>query len=227
MASAGPSERPAGSEPAVPRNILSELQQLPRARAFPPLLGMKRARDPAATAGADAGAAYQLSAHAALFAAKPKQLQQPLDPTGLLLMEAANQLNNLVKVQLQRRMLRLASRGRGVASASDSESECEDEEAAAVGSPGSLHAAASDAAASVGGLSSTGGAPSVAASLPESAPISLSRCKRLCLERQYAIDLSGHCIMDGVRVPLPPPDALELKAAAPSQGAALPRAASA
>lgn len=138
---------------------------------------MKRDRDVAA---ADARSVYQLSAHAVT---KPKQ--QPADPTGMLLMEAANQLSHLVKAQLQRRMLRRASRGRGVASASDSDSEDEAQEAA-VGSPGSLHAAASDAAASVGGLSSAGGAPSVAASQPESAPISLSRCKRLCLERQYA-----------------------------------------
>lgn len=146
---------------------------------------MKRDRDVAAAAAADARTVYQLSAHP-LF--KPKQ--QQLDPTGMLLMEAANQLSNLVKAQLQRRMLRRASRGRGVASASDSDSE-EEGEAEAAGSPGSLHAAASDAAASVGGLSSTSGAPSAAASLPESAPISLSRCKRLCLERQYASEQPG------------------------------------
>ncbi len=167
----------------LPRSILSELQRLPRARAFPPMSGMKRERDVATAAAADVRTVYQLSSHA-MFT-KPKQ--RPLDPTGRLLMEAANQLDNLVKAQLQRCMLRRAIRGRGVASASDSDSEDEAEaEAEAAGSPGSLHAAASDAAASVGGLSSTGGAPSVAASQPESAPVSLSRCKRLCLERQYA-----------------------------------------
>lgn len=165
----------------LPRSILSELQRLPRARAFPPMSGMKRDRDVATAAAADVRTVYQLSSHA-MFT-KPKQ--RPLDPTGRLLMEAANQLDNLVKAQLQRRMLRRAIRGRGVASASDSDSEDEAEPEAA-GSPGSLHAAASDAAASVGGVSSTGGAPSVAASQPESAPVSLSRCKRLCLERQYA-----------------------------------------
>ncbi len=43
--------------------------------------------------------------------------------------------------------------------------------------------------------------------------------------RPPAVDLTGHCIMDGVRVPLPPPDAFALLAAkAEASGAAAPEA---
>lgn len=183
-------------------SALKELQRLPRARVLPPFLGFKRERSSGALASGAAAAASSR---------KP----QALDPTGLLLVEAANQLKQLVEEANLRRHFLLAHRPGGAwAADSGTSSEADDDcgpvccdsaaaasSCAAGGLPDPLASCDSFGAAdsverlslgtSLGGSSSSGGGR---------APLKRSR-----LERQYAIDLDGNCRLVGQRLPLPLP----------------------
>jgi hypothetical protein len=153
-----------------------------------------------------------------------------LDPTALLLMEAAAQLQELVTQQEQLRRLR-----RQHCCPEDSDdSECgSDAEPCEGPEPGSYPGmGASCDAASVPRSLDTVGSVSVAtvsasasgscptslgsvggASLPLSRSLRAARAgigaavgeKRCRLERQYAIDLDGYCRVIGQRLPLPLP----------------------
>lgn len=203
----------AGKEASLPRTLLSELLELPAARSFPLMAGIKRGREPAAAATrwlADAAAGLTLKS------------SPPLDATGLLLVEAATQLSWLVKQQLQRRTLRAVRSSCDAGSDSDSDGGATAGKSAGgcgsgsqgAGSPRGIHAACTGSTS----VATISAGASAGASGPCSAPISLPRCKRICLERQYAIDLTGHCLMAGQRVLLPSADSFAGVQSAPSGG---------
>lgn len=190
--------------------MVKELGSLPRAREIPPLLG-KRGRSSGGRAAGGAALAQQ-----------PDGKPLPLDPTSLLLMEAAGQLRTLLELQAQRRALQ-ARHGRWLPDAdscADSDAEGDDEEGqgsepcdpygasalcAELQSLGGSFGAESASAqsASLGAASSLGGRSSEAGSLRRGRQPG----KRSCLERQYAVDLDGLCRSIGQRLPLPQPDA--------------------
>lgn len=221
--SLAPSLSPPSAQP-LPRTVLAELQRLPAARCLPPFLRFKPQEPEAAPPQRDAPAAPAAPAPAAP-AQRPAWTSKPvvLDPTALLLMEAAAQLQELVTQQEQLRRLR-----RQHCCPEDSDSECgSDSEACdepgsypggscdTFSAPRSLDTVGSVSVATVSAsasgscptsLSSVGGA-----SLPLSASLRAARAgigggeKRCRLERQYAIDLDGYCRIIGQRLPLPMP----------------------
>ena len=113
---------------------MADLLRLPSARIFPPLLGSKRGRKadgPAPGPLDDAATAPPRAAHPLLAGGmqlRGKGAGLLRDPTSLLLLEAASQLNELVHAQLERRMLKVSRQG-GAAEAAptDSVSEAEEE----------------------------------------------------------------------------------------------------
>lgn len=146
-----------------------------------------------------------------------------LDPTALLLMEAAAQLQELVRQQEQLRQLR-----REHCCPEDSDSECGSDCEAPCGPvpgsypgmgtscdtasvPRSLDTVGSVSVATVSASASGSCPASLAsvggASLPLSRSLRSARAgdKRCALERQYAIDLDGYCRVIGQRLPLPMP----------------------
>lgn len=199
---------------------MADLLRLPSARIFPPLLGSKRGRKadgPAPGPLDDAATAPPRAAHPLLAGGmqlRGKGAGLLRDPTSLLLLEAASQLNELVHAQLERRMLKVSRQG-GAAEAAptDSVSEAEEEAGGACESAcGAVCVAALSLRSTQHAADRTSATVTASASLdgslPESGPVSLSRNKRIRLERQYAIDLSGLCVTGAQRQPLP--DAEEL-----------------
>ena len=181
------------------RITMAELQRLPSARSFPPVLGSKRDRG-----GADGAVHFTATAADVLrnlLDRRPTQAPAK-DPTASLLSQAASQLSSLVKQQMHRRMLLAAKNLQHGASEGDSEA----------GGSAEGEEEAGDAPRNLCG---SFGAADSAAQLPTAAPYSLresldslaaARGKRACLQRQYAIDLSGRCLLgSGKRVPLPQP----------------------
>lgn len=221
-----------GSSEPLPRAVLAELQRLPTARCLPPFLRFKRQDPEPAPAPADAPAAPLAAAPApAAPPQRPTWSSKPvvLDPTALLLMEAAAQLQELVRQQEQLRQLR-----REHCCPEDSDSECgSDCEAPCGPDPGSypgmgtscdtasmprsLDTVGSVSVATVSASASGSCPASLAsvggASLPLSRSLRAARAgiggpvaeKRCRLERQYAIDLDGYCRIIGQRLPLPMP----------------------
>ena len=189
----------------LPRIILAELQRLPSARSFPPILGSKRDRG-----GADGGAVHGTAADVLRSLLDRRPTQPPSkDPTASLLSQAASQLSSLVKQQMHRRMLLAAKSLRRGASEGDSEA-------------GGSAEGDDEAADAPRNLCGSFGAANSAAQSPTAAPYSLRESldgpstasgKRACLQRQYAIDLSGRCLLgSGKRVPLPQPQSHPLLA---------------
>lgn len=169
------------------RSILTELQSLPSARTFPPFLGLKRGR----ALGVQQPAPQP---DAAVQHAGVAKAPQALDPTGLLLLEAANQLRDLVEIESHRRFLHASQRRWA-------ESDSEDEDAADDGcAPRDV--APSGPAESTGVSASFDATASVTASVTvasqsvslgcsaESAAASVlttAAPKRPCLDRQFAL----------------------------------------
>ena len=177
---------------------IADLQRLPTARAFPPGFPAKRSRGGAAH--------FQL--------AGGKGAPAALVPTACLLQLAAHQLTQHVK---QRRVLRAARRAghlpgaHAPASCSSSSGGSSDSEAEDGSVRGPRHLLQQDPRQLCsGGLQAWGSShdasTSLAASssLPDSGDTSLG-LKRVCLERQSAIDLAGVCLMGTERLPLPEP----------------------
>lgn len=196
--------------------MLAELQRLPIARPFPPNL---KHRHGAPSAGG-------LAAHNSKLAQR-----SPLDPTAHLLMEAANQLSQLVREKLQRQALRAARHSGGVGEEGDGgatpgEDSSEDEHAQegpvdamltaaglhsqqqqhgrlGGGCPADSAAAASAASGSIASACGSGNAPS-SVNLPHNHE-GLAEV-RLRLQRQYASGLPGQLLAGERRAKLPLPD---------------------
>jgi hypothetical protein len=150
------------------------------------------------------------------------------DPTANLLLEAANQLRELVREQVMRQTLRLQRRHSGTrrqlasgdsddstGDSSDGEAEAEPTQARSAQRSPAKRPLAPDGGADADQPSSNPSqySVSVASALNSGAAASSgpldsgqsSQNKRLCLQRQYAINLSGQCLLGGELLPLPPP----------------------
>lgn len=188
---------------AISIAVVAELRRLPSARAFP----AKRHRGFGFVSG---GAGTLPACGCSKLAA-----QAALDPTAFLLAEAASQLSHLVKQHVQRRMLRTGRRPGGasrLADDSDTSGSSSDEdvtEAAPrrrllLGDEPSQLCSSMGAADSTSVASTSVGGGAGSTSLPDSGQVSLG-AKRVRMQRQYAIDLAGQCLLGGERLPLPPP----------------------
>jgi hypothetical protein len=202
----------------IPRYVLAELQRLPIARPFPPNLQHCRYGAPSASG---------LAAHNSKLAK-----QAPLDPTAHLLMEAANQLSQLVKEQVQRHALRAARRQRAglppnvaVGGGDSNDDDTSEDDHAAEGQVDAMLMAAGQQAQQPRGRRGGGCATDTAATSAASGSIA-SACGsgnapssvclphnheavaqvRLRLQRQYAANLPGQILLGERRIKLPLPD---------------------